>query len=415
MNVERVPIESLSPDPANVRLHSEKNLGAIAGSLRRFGQQKPIVVDGKGVVVAGNGTLAAAKSLGWTEIDIVRTALTGPEAVAFAIADNRTAELAEWDVEGLATTLASLTEFDPDLAIGFGDDDLASLLVNAGAEGVQTERDGLAETGGSPRDLPVDLIFTLSPANVACFLAKQAGWKIGTNSAVSGLIAQRDRWEWHHELTFIDNEWHDYDHDQHLSVVAEFHPKYTTVRDLLTRDQAAEAGVDYYSFDDVMRMAEEAEEVADNVIVIPKFDCIDDIPEKYVLGYSVPSSYGSTPLSFERFRGRRVHLLGGSWKTQLKYLDALGTDVVSIDMNALYNSARYGVWIDGDGRVTPLHKTLDGTMVSNAIIAATAISVGTIGRRVWEITGGGSGREGDELDERPDDEDGPDVPREDGE
>ena len=49
------PIADLSPDPANARHHDEISIDAIAASLRRFGQQKPIVVDPKGVVIAGNG------------------------------------------------------------------------------------------------------------------------------------------------------------------------------------------------------------------------------------------------------------------------------------------------------------------------------------------------------------------------
>jgi len=59
----------LSLDPANVRKHDRRNLDAIKASLRKFGQQKPIVVDTKGIVLAGNGTLTAAKELGWSEIE----------------------------------------------------------------------------------------------------------------------------------------------------------------------------------------------------------------------------------------------------------------------------------------------------------------------------------------------------------
>ena len=97
MKIETTNIAELSLDPSNVRKHSRRNLDAIKASLRKFGQQKPIVVDAKGIVLAGNGTLAAAQELGWTEIQIVRTELAGVEATAFAIADNRTAELAEWE------------------------------------------------------------------------------------------------------------------------------------------------------------------------------------------------------------------------------------------------------------------------------------------------------------------------------
>jgi site-specific DNA-methyltransferase (adenine-specific) len=127
MKLETVPLSSISPDPANTRKHSRRNLDAIKASLRRFGQQKPIVVDAKGVVLAGNGTLAAATELGWSEIQIVRTALAGVDATAFGIADNRTAELAEWD-ENLADVLASLKAEDFPLAeIGFDEADLAEL------------------------------------------------------------------------------------------------------------------------------------------------------------------------------------------------------------------------------------------------------------------------------------------------
>ena len=122
MNVETVKIDSLTFDPANVRKHDEKNLAAIKASLNRFGQQKPIVVDANGVVRAGNGTLAAAKALGWKEIRIVRSSLAGSEATAYAIADNRSAELAEWDDDALAQTLAALQIEDDELAIATGFD-----------------------------------------------------------------------------------------------------------------------------------------------------------------------------------------------------------------------------------------------------------------------------------------------------
>jgi DNA modification methylase len=112
----------LTFDPANVRKHDEKNLAAIKASLNRFGQQKPIVVDASGVVRAGNGTLAAAKALGWKEIRIVRSSLSGSEATAYAIADNRTAELAEWDNDALAQTLAALQIEDEELALASGFD-----------------------------------------------------------------------------------------------------------------------------------------------------------------------------------------------------------------------------------------------------------------------------------------------------
>jgi ParB-like chromosome segregation protein Spo0J len=75
MKIETTKISELSLDPSNVRKHSRRNLDAIKASLRKFGQQKPIVVDATGVVLAGNGTLTAARELGWSVIQIVRTRL----------------------------------------------------------------------------------------------------------------------------------------------------------------------------------------------------------------------------------------------------------------------------------------------------------------------------------------------------
>ena len=115
MNFETISVADLSLDPSNVRKHSRRNLDAIKASLRKFGQQKPIVVDAKGIVLAGNGTLTAAQELGWTEIQIVRTELAGVEATAFAIADNRTAELAEWEEDKLNAVLKSLQDEGVDL------------------------------------------------------------------------------------------------------------------------------------------------------------------------------------------------------------------------------------------------------------------------------------------------------------
>ena len=112
LRIETRRVADLSFDPENARSHSSLNLDAIKKSLAEFGQRKPIVLNADGVVVAGNGTLQAAISLGWSEIDTVSVpADWTPEQVkAFAIADNRTAELAEWNQEVLQKHLAELNE-----------------------------------------------------------------------------------------------------------------------------------------------------------------------------------------------------------------------------------------------------------------------------------------------------------------
>ena len=131
MQTELVPIVGLHLDPANARKHSSRNIDAVKASLARFGQQKPIVVDGDNIVRAGNGTLEAAKALGWEEISIVRSELLGPEMTAFAIADNRTAELAEWDFEVLGQVLGALEEAEEGRAseLGWAEHELVNILA----------------------------------------------------------------------------------------------------------------------------------------------------------------------------------------------------------------------------------------------------------------------------------------------
>lgn len=152
MKLETLRIKELTPDPTNARKHDEKNLKAIQASLEKFGQRKPIVISQDGTVVAGNGTVEAAKRLGWTELSAVR--IPGdwsPEMTrAFAIADNRTAELSQFDKVVLMEQLVELKEADFELqALGFEETELSdfSRISNATVLG---STDAFKEYTGMP-------------------------------------------------------------------------------------------------------------------------------------------------------------------------------------------------------------------------------------------------------------------------
>lgn len=154
MDTLTVPISSLTLDPSNARKHSEVNLRAIANSLRRFGQRKPIVVQGS-TVLAGNGTLEAAKSIGWSEIVIVRVPdeWDSETAKAYALADNRSAELAEWDEVVLAASLMELQDQGWDIAdIGF----------EAAVAEVRSLEDAFADVPTGERDDATQMTFTMT-------------------------------------------------------------------------------------------------------------------------------------------------------------------------------------------------------------------------------------------------------------
>lgn len=134
LKVVSLPLSRLVVDPANARRHPARNLATIKGSLRRFGQQKPIVIDANDVIRAGNGTYEAARELGWESIACVRTKLQGSEAMAYSVADNRSADLAEWDDPALAAILVALQADDIPLEdVGYDDAELEAILRASGA------------------------------------------------------------------------------------------------------------------------------------------------------------------------------------------------------------------------------------------------------------------------------------------
>jgi hypothetical protein len=127
-------ITSLTPDPRNARRHDTRNLALIEQALREVGAARSIVVDETGVVLAGNATVAAAGQAGLERVRIVeadgselvavrRSGLTQEQKRRLALLDNRTAELADWDTE----VLASLAD-EVDLADLWEPDELAELL-----------------------------------------------------------------------------------------------------------------------------------------------------------------------------------------------------------------------------------------------------------------------------------------------
>ncbi len=148
-------IDQLHLDPSNARKHNPKNLDAIKSSLAKFGQRKPVVVQREGMIVrAGNGTLQAAKALGWDQIAAVIVTEDNSSAAQFAIADNRTAELAEWDTETLATLLHGWDE-ETRHALGFEQADIDEMM--AGLTPTEIVEDDIPEPPVDPITKPGDL------------------------------------------------------------------------------------------------------------------------------------------------------------------------------------------------------------------------------------------------------------------
>lgn len=112
-----VPMADIIVDPRNARGHDERNIKSIQGSLRRFGQVQPLVVNRTTrVIAAGNGRYVAAQRLGWTHIAVVYVDQDAQSHAGYALADNRTAELAEWIETLVLEEIAAIQTHERDLA-----------------------------------------------------------------------------------------------------------------------------------------------------------------------------------------------------------------------------------------------------------------------------------------------------------
>lgn len=111
-------LSELKPFEKNPRQHSPRQIRQIERSIATFGFIVPILVDGGLKILAGHGRQLAAKGLGWTEVPTICVDhLTGPQARAFVIADNRLTENSKWDDILLAEQLKELSALDLDFSL----------------------------------------------------------------------------------------------------------------------------------------------------------------------------------------------------------------------------------------------------------------------------------------------------------
>lgn len=143
--------DCLRPDPRNAKIHPPRQLDELRQAFRRFGQQKPVVVDRAGNVLAGHGWLEALRLEGAAEAWVTISSLDEIRAQAFRISDNRTAELGDWDPALLAEALETLGQLEPELArsVGFDERELAELLADVERASAHVDGAVARSTNGS--------------------------------------------------------------------------------------------------------------------------------------------------------------------------------------------------------------------------------------------------------------------------
>jgi ParB-like chromosome segregation protein Spo0J len=131
MKIEQITTEKLIPYARNARKHSDEQVGQIAASIREFGFNNPVLIDGDNGIIAGHGRVLAAQKLGLETVPCVKLGhLSDIQKRAYIIADNRLAETGGgWDTELLALEIEDLRleNFDIDLT-GFDADALDALM-----------------------------------------------------------------------------------------------------------------------------------------------------------------------------------------------------------------------------------------------------------------------------------------------
>jgi hypothetical protein len=137
--VEEIEVTRLIPYWRNPR-KNDKAVEKVAESIRQFGFQQPILVDAGMVIVAGHTRYAAARSLGMERVPVVVTDLTGEQATAYRVIDNRTSEYAVWDTDTLMLELKTFS--DPTLLdLFFPHIDLTTDFADAPAPVTQEQVD----------------------------------------------------------------------------------------------------------------------------------------------------------------------------------------------------------------------------------------------------------------------------------
>lgn len=167
--IEWLETKGLIPYAKNSRTHSEAQVAQIAGSIKEFGFNNPVLVDEDNGIIAGHGRVMAAQKLGLQAVPCIRLAhLSDTQRKAYVIADNRLALNAGWDDQMLTLELQELDGEDFDLSLlGFEADELNALLNPIKETEGLTDEDAVPDVPEEPKTKPGD-IYQLGRHRLMC-------------------------------------------------------------------------------------------------------------------------------------------------------------------------------------------------------------------------------------------------------
>lgn len=152
MKIEQWPLDKLTPYKNNPRKITDKAIDKVAVSITEYGWRQPIVVDPKGVIIAGHTRYAASRKLNLDTVPVhVATDLTPQKIKAYRLADNRTGQESVFDNDLLSTEMGELYDEEYDLKLlGFDPSEIANLF---GIELDEQPADGDAAIDAGDRHL----------------------------------------------------------------------------------------------------------------------------------------------------------------------------------------------------------------------------------------------------------------------
>lgn len=150
--IEWQSVEKLIPYAKNARTHSDEQVAQIAGSIKEFGFNNPVLVDKDNSIIAGHGRVMAARKLGMDKVPVViLDHLTESQRKAYILADNRIALNSGWDSSMLSVELQDLKD-DIDLSLlGFDPDELDALLNPIEETEGLTDEDAVPDVPDEPK------------------------------------------------------------------------------------------------------------------------------------------------------------------------------------------------------------------------------------------------------------------------
>ena len=179
----------------------------------------------------------------------------------------------------------------------------------------------------------MDVIYCAGGGKILADIAIQEGFLYGSRSDDVREIPRCNG--------LIDINWKKYNWEDHLAAVKKHKPKYAVVPDI----------ENIKSLEKAMKMAKDLEGFCQRVIIVPKrHGIISNIPQKYIIGISVPTSYSGYISHASELKNRDIHLLGGSPNQQKElwqYYKVMNAHVISVDINCHNKVSNYGNYWNG--------------------------------------------------------------------